>query len=458
MTMNKFTYTGLLLIFLAFCLDACGDDYRAEDSDFPTIKQNIFVVPENASSKVYQHYVPKTNNIAEVNVNEKIKFVAAYSIDGSYTEATDYAADNFKLKWTLKNDVSHNMAFSYTFSEAGIYTAYLETTDLNGDSMKDSVEVYVNTHVSIALKNPPNKYNLVDPKNDDGLELQWEANGIDPWEDSYCTLYISEDRNSVWDTPLGNLACDQGATLMGSFIPSATKSTDTSLTFYWGMTINTTSNAGGYDQDTSKIFKFTTKFTRDFNPILTIPIVLKSFNNKFPIKTEIKIINSAGRVLSTLYNSNPQAVFSQRFPSQSKLKIVACEISMTEYGCDSTTVELLPKTTTIIDTIYLQDRTRPGFTPFKTRISKKDSIQFYALDKGSGINPSTVAVQLNQEQQKFIQDSLLVSFKNTCKGTCELALYAEDFAKNKSADIYWTVTTEKDSAFIEGPFSRLGER
>lgn len=449
--MNKFRHINLLCACCIAFFTACSDDTRIDNADVPKIEPHVFVIPENYSNDAYKHFLPK--DTVEVDVNEKIKFVAAYSIDGSYQQSTSYAADNFQQKWTIGNENSHNLAYPYSFAKAGIQTVYLETIDLYADTTKDSVVVIVNTPSVITLKNPPNNYNIVDSENKDGLEMQWEITGIDTWETANCNIYISEDQDLVWEYPIGSVPCDHGALLSGSLVPSA-GSADSSHIFYWGVSMKVTSITGKIETISSDISKFITTFISKDLSKLVIPIALKSLDDTREAMTEIKIISRDGNVLSTLYSSAPKRTLSKKIIGQSGIKVLVCETVRAEYGCDSVIVDAYPQTTTVTDTITLVDKIRPGVLPLQKGIGKKDSIRFSVLDNGSGINISTLAVKINQVQQKANIDGNTVSLKNSCKGNCELFFYIEDFAGNKSADLYWTLTVENDSTFIEGPFPR----
>lgn len=454
MRMNQFKHMNLLCLLIVMFLFACGDDSLIEVSDTPKIETHIFVVPESFSNDVFKYYSSK--DTVEVDVNQKIKFIAALSVNGMLENIeASKAFDNVEMQWTIGQEKTSKVTVPYTYTKPSIHTIYLEAKDLFGDSTRDSVVVLVNTPASIALKSPYDKYNLVDPENEDGLELQWDANGIDEWEKASCTVYISYEKENVWNNSLGTIPCEQGATLAGPLI-SPDDSKDYSYTFYWGVTMNTHSNIGTTEQVSSEIFSFTTTFPNKKKSKLIIPVLLKSHHNNTPSLLEINILNNIGNTIATLHgNGMDRETFEKKIDPQSNVKIVVCDMGTTEYGCDSVIVDALPQATTFLDTIKLFDRTRPGLAPLKTKISPTDSISFLALDNGSGIDQSSIKVLIDQKILDVNFEDDILTFPNTCKSSCEISIELEDFAGNKNANLFWKISTKKKSAIIEGPFFRM---
>lgn len=457
----KFKFLQLLAASTAAIFLSCSDS-EIQSSDVPEITQSIFIVPENYYGEPYaSHYLPSDKFY--VNVNAKIKICGIYAINGEYV-TTDKATPYYiSHKWTIDNDESTSSAVYYSFDKAGIHEVTFETLDHLGDTLSTHATIYVNTPAKVALQSPANNYNQVDGANKNGTELSWNVTGIDPWETAYCTVYASYDYESVWESTLGNLDCSESANLIGELDAIITEKGDTidhrtePSTIYWGVQATTKNERGHEEHAYSEVFNFSTKLKNNGEAILELPIVCQF--SPFSEKSKLSgvIVSSSGDTLSSFISYTGSILIKKALQPESNIKVIVCDEGRTEFGCDSLVIDLTPNTKNIKDTLFLQDKIKPNTVPVKTDLSSSDSIQFFILDNGSGVNASKIQVILNADTLKSTFNNNIVTFANKCGKDCNLSISTEDYARNKTPDVYWKIKVNGSATQISGPFTKSVE-
>ena len=132
--------------------------------------------------------------------------------------------------WQFGDGASSSSATTtHTYTSAGNYTATCIVTDVDGDSDSDfrTISVSANQCPSISLSSPGNGIQTTDAD----PTLKWS--GYDPNGDSLTyVLYIDDDSNP-FSGPLNTYA-----TISTSYNPSLTVSSNSSITYYWGVTVS----------------------------------------------------------------------------------------------------------------------------------------------------------------------------------------------------------------------------
>lgn len=454
---NKFLLLSFFSTAIALMHVSCTDA-EIHASDVPELTQSIIVVPESFYGDPYPIYSPSDKFY--VNVNEKIRICGAYFLNGKYI-TTDKAVPYYIThKWRIENNEGTASSIYYSFEKAGTHEVYFETLDLLGDTLRTSATIYVNTPTAITLQSPANNYNQVDGDNENGIELSWGISGIDPWETSYCTLYASYSKYTIWESPLGNMDCMGSVNLLGELNADVSPKGDTidhsqeTSTIYWGVRAITKNEKGQTEQAYSDVFNFSTKLKNDGAAIIEIPVV--SLFNPFPERSKLigAILSAAGDTLSIISENKSTTNIQKTLSPQSNIKILICDAIRTEYGCDSMTINLAPNTKTITDTLFLRDKVKPNMVPVNTDLSTDDPIKFMILDNGSGVNGSKVSAMINADTVQTKYESNVVAITNTCPNECSLVINAEDYAKNKTPDVYWKIKVNDTETKILGPFAK----
>lgn len=252
---------------------SCGDDARFVESDQSVISENIYVSPEKFNGAIHVFYAPQKNVF--LSPNENVKFSAIFTLNKNVLDA-DQAVNYYQsVLWELNGEKFNIASFRYTFHDPGEYTGTLQVIDNYGDTIYDTVNVFVNTPTHIYLSNPRDKYNQAGAGFNDTLNLKWEIQGLDPWETSTCTVFGSTEKREVWENPLGEATCDEAVNLIGNgsedilaYLPPYY-----SETYYWGVVLKVSNEQGISEIDTSEIFSFSTQIPNTKTSVLHIPIV-----------------------------------------------------------------------------------------------------------------------------------------------------------------------------------------
>ena len=455
--MNKLLCISLFA--LSITLTACGDEHLVEQ-ETATLKQYVFAGPDGFNGYIANYYDPVTEIYVEQG--QTIKFFAGYSAGARiYTDET--LQQNYNgLLWKIDESTYNLSSFRHTFSTPGEYKGSLETTDYFGDTLRTTFKIYVNTPNSITLEQPYDGYNQASPNNNQGLTLQWNISGIDPWETPRCLIFMDYDPENVWDSPLGYTDCNSPVTLKGSLIQSYDAVTqeyisayDSSFTLYWGAKMFTKSQSGREYRDSTEIFHFSTKIL-DETSTLKIPLVYSHYRDNSILQTEIYLISEEGDTLQTLTNNLVYNTITTKVEPQNGLKIVLKETYRREYASESLVVDIPAHTVLTTDTVFLKDQTPPQIAIINDQVLNSDSIAFYIYDDGSGLNASKLIVTLDFDTLNFNYNTPTLTFYKNCFNTCRLSIVGEDYSKNSLPDVYWTIQNVPGYRLISGPYPNEG--
>jgi len=448
----------LLIIFSWFV--SCSDS-NISDSDIVHLTQKIYVVPEGFTGEPYN----KTYSSEKffIDIKERVRICVVYSINGNPLSTNESIKFYNTHKWYIEDNEINSHSVYYSFNKAGIYKIKFETIDHLGDTLISHADIYVGTPASISLQSPVDKYNLIDGENKNGIELSWNIYGIDSWENPTCFLYAHYDPDMVWGSSLGEMDCNIPVQLYGRLdydIDSNNQVVDHKIdnaTIYWGVQAYIKNEQGNIEKIRSKIFSFSTKIDNPDSAVVEIPVLCKY--SQYPNSSHLKgmFISSTGDTLSIVHDSSGQTVIRQTLEAQSNIKFTICDTILKEYGCNSMTLNLAPRSKTITDTLFLLDKTKPSILPLKTKISTKSDLDFMMFDNGAGLNVSKIRALMDEDSLRPSIKGSTVSVPNTCKSACELTISGEDYASNKTPDIYWNIIVDKDTTLIKGPFTRFKE-
>ena len=463
MKFKFYSLSTLLAIAITSLMSSCSDA-EIHSSDTPELSQSIFIVPETAFGEPYKDGLYDPAEEFYVKIKKKIRICGVYSIDNEYI-STNQATPYFNThKWVIDDNETNGSSLYHAFDKAGIHKISFETVDILGDTLLSHANVYVGSPVSVSLQYPPNRYNQVDGENSAGLELSWNVYGIDPWEYSICIIYASYFRDSIWEKPLGETECNAKVDLMGRLnldidenANEINHSIDNS-TIYWAVRAITKNKIGNIEQNFSEVFSFSTTLENNTKAIIEVPVAC--MHSQDPDKSQLKgaFISATGDTLAKFSKVKANSVIRQTLSPQSNVKIVVCDTVLTEYSCNSMTVNLPPSTKTTTDTLFLQDKVKPNMVPVFSDLPTTDQIKFFVLDNGSGINASKITVIMNGDSLQTTFKNNILSIPNTCKNECNLSIYAEDYAKNKVPDVQWKIKVNKAITNINGPYAKMEDK
>ena len=434
----------ILPIFAVFAavLCSCGDSTLVGDNDTPKIAQYVSVATSNAE------FLYDDNDSIFVELGETIKFNIGISVGGNANILDSLNNFYSSVLWNIDGDMYNIGKFRYAFQTPGQKKGYLETVDHFGDTLRNHFEIFVNTPSKISLAFPYDGYNQAEPLNKEGFPLRWNNTGIDPWETSRCFIFINESIDSLWNSPLGSLSCENSVTLRGEFTE------DSAATFYWAIAQIVQSPSGKIYTDTSEVFHFSTKLLDGDSSVINIPLVLEDYRLiNSNIFTKITLVNVYGDTIKVLENASSSTTISTRVAPQTGLQVYFDETLRSEYRHEPITVDIPSRSVIDLDTVRLTDRIAPQTSVTGIDFLIENGITFYVYDDGAGTGISRLNVLLDNDTLLFSYISPVLTVFPKCEYSCKLKITGSDYAKNEMPNQYWVITNNEGHYFINGPLS-----
>ena len=466
----SFVLATALSLAAMFTVSGCGDDYLVSENSLPILQQHIFVLPDRYANQPYLFSSPVST--VYLDTNETVKFWAAYTLDSTYITSDSADAHYLSHSWTIEGEEYNISPLRFSFKTPGYRQAILQTIDLFQDTLRDTLDIFVNTPGKISLVAPVNGFNQVKPNSDSEVEIRWMLGGLDPWETSTCNVFASFYQDSVWDHNLGSVDCLEKARFVGTFLADSLldyldehPDADTSVTLYWAMRVIFRAKGGFVEVDSTEIFHFSTLFLHEDSSVITIPINYEDYR-KNKTWTRVTITDKLGDTLFFETIRSVPATVSAKVAPQTGLRINVEEMSKTEFQAEEITVNTSFGAQTIVDTVRLRDKVQPQVAP-RTGIdfgsddrndpTLGDTVYFYALDNGSGINQNKISVTVDADTVEHVYQEPFIKFKRPCMRTCKIRVSVEDYAHNVSPQVFWNFTPDSRDSVIIGPFSELGD-
>ena len=459
-----FSHTTLLCLLLL--LTSCREEALISPKDLQFLQQGILTTTWT------ENYIRHTEQVDTLYINqgETVLFTAGYSLNGT-TVSQDSAINLYNSHyWEIEGDTIGTYSAEYQFDSVGYHTCVLKTVDFAGDTLKDTVHIFVGTPLKISLVTPPLQ-SSVEPLSSDYIELNWDVSGIDPWEKSECVVYaaVSDDipiaPSTRWIDILDSVSfldandCKSGIRLKGPLISElwlqnyGINLRDSSLTIYWGVKATAYTSNGFQEVDTD-VSAFNTLFLGGDSSIIQIKPVYTSLVTGTSISTKIVLLSALGDTLKSLTYDTPGKPLNIKVKPQSGLRIYAFETKQTDYEANPVTIDVPARTKVrLADSIVFVDKVPPKAAPVKTAFALTDSVKFYFMDNGSGISQAQKKIVVaDYDTVGAVYESSIISFENPCHRTCKLKIPIPDNAKNRNTEMYWKLEPGKDSLRISGPF------
>ena len=465
--MNKHFFV-ITLVGLFLLLAGCREDAQISRTDIQFLQQGIQVSFWNDEERFIRH--TEMLDTLYINQGETVIFTSVYALNGN-TIPSDSAMNLYAYHyWVLEGNSINATSFEHTFDSTGYYIGTLSTIDYTGDTLKDTIHIFVGTPLTISLVTPPPNAGI-EPLSNEYIELNWDISGLDPWEKSSCTVYaavtegVALSKNTHWLDILDSVSvlsegdCKNGVRLKGPLISEKWLQTnglnlkDTSLMVYWGVKA-TAYNDFGYVEQAKDASSFSTLFLGRKNSIIHVNPVYEGLTPGTKISAKFILISALGDTIKTVSHNKANEPLNINALPQSGLHIYPYESKLTDYEAEPIVIDVPERTMIrLADSIVFTDKIPPKTSPVKTSLSLTDSVRFYFMDNGSGINPTQKKfIIADFDTVNVIYESDILSFANPCRRECKIRIPIPDNAKNRNSDLFWKLEPGKDSLQITGPF------
>jgi len=442
------------LFLLASALSSCGENFY-NDKLPVTLSQNVYMLPDGYNGSIDHSGIYPIQG-ATVEKGQSVRFMAVHTLNGENL-TSDVAANIYKsILWEIDGEYFNLSSFRYTFKKAGLIEGKLYTVDEYDDILVNDFSIRVNTPEEFTLDYPYDGYNLAEPSKATDLPFRWTLTGIDEWEDSECEVFLSTQPESLYVSRIATMDCQENANLWGPIVGDSAMLykmgidlRKESFTFYWTVKYTIISDGDRRTPAYSPVYHFTTKYLNDSLSTLRVPIYYKNFGLEDisePFKTIAYVVSASGDTLKTYTGTQPQQEILYNLPSQNGVKIYFKELSKKDYKADPIQVDLLPGAVVETAPVYFVDQVPPQVAPVRTTFSRSSDIEFYFYDDGSGIQPGTMQLNINDiPLLSEWSDSLLIAGSYTCGSQCYITIKGNDFAGNILPETNWYMSLNKDN-------------
>ncbi len=442
---------GLFLLTLLWLI-GCGNDSRFDSGDVPRLNAFIHFVPESQfGSSPLQFASVRNKAVAQ---GESGTFSAEIRVGGE--TVPDDRMSEFVLNFSWEIQGKHFVSSSVTqhFPDSGIFDAVLHTVDFFGDTLHDTLSLYVTTPLSIEAVFPEDKDNSIDPFDSAGVLFRVETFGVNSWQSSLCSLFISMEKSSVWDSPFAEIPCNGTFSLRGPLSRNDTSFfSDTSYSLYWAVKAVIPDSEMPFDRDSSVVRTISTALMGTDNSTLLVPIRYKFLPSGTRPDGVVFLLNAAGDTLdSTFFHQNPTTIrFSNLKAGTFRIRVQ--EKRLVEYGSLSQEIALRASSFSILDTLLLNDSISPNRVAASAKTALSDSVRFFLYDGGSGVSEQSILVLQDRDTLEYALNGDVLSFLPTCSFVCSVSVFLRDFAGNAAVPVQWTILSDGDSLDVLGPFN-----
>ena len=468
--MNKI-FSAITLTCLFLLLAGCREDAQISRTDIQFLQQGILVTT-SSNEDFYTRHTEQLDTLY-INQGERVIFTAGYALNGN-SIPSDSALNLYAYHfWELEGDSINATSFEHTFDSVGYRIGILNTIDYTGDTLKDTIHIFVGTPLNITLVAPAPDMSI-DPLADDYVELNWDISGIDPWEKSFCAAFavvaegVTMSQNTKWLDILDSLDdlsendCKTGMRLKGPLISPqwlqkyGIDPKDSSLTVYWGVKAYASTDYG-FEEHTSDVSSFNTLFIGKKNSVIQIKPIYEGITAGTEISAKIVLVSALGDTIKTVAYKKVNEPQNIVVSPQSGLHIYAYETLLNDYEAKPLVIDV-PESSKIRlgDSIVFTDKIPPKASPVKNALALTDSIKFYFMDNGSGISPSQKTFVIADFDTVYAAyESPVLSFANPCRKECEIRIPIPDNVRNRNSEVFWKLTPGRDSLLITGPFVQM---
>ncbi len=469
---RPFFAVALACFFLLFT--GCREDAVISRTDIQFLQQGILVTHWSDEDH-YSKYTEQLDSLY-INQGEQVLFTAGYAINGNAI-SSDSAMNLYSSHyWELEGESINSTTIESRFDSVGYRFTVLNTIDFSGDTLRDTLHIFVGSPLDITLVTPTSDAHI-EPLSDDYIELNWDISGIDPWESSECAVYavvaegVSLSKSTHWLDILDSVNalsigdCKNGMRLKGPLISekwlqmNGLDLKDTSLMVYWGVKA-TAFTENGFEELAKDASSFSTKFIGRKNSVIQIKPIYEGLTPGSSISTKIVLVNASGDTLKTIPYTDTSKPKSINIQPQSGLQIYPYESKLTDYEAKPIVIDVPERSMLRLgDSIVFTDKIPPKAAPVKSAFALTDSIRFYFMDNGSGINPTQKKFVLaDYDTINAVYEQSILSFVNPCRRECKIKIPIPDNARNRNAELFWRMVPNKDSLRITGPFVQMEEQ
>ena len=437
-----FTIRMRLIVFALICLGfiACDDSYQFRSENESIIRQELYHVPEHLYASSL--WIPTPQKTDTVALGSKIKVWSQYYYGDEPINQGDIEFYLQRIYWVVHgNDTLQSGNRELTLDQPGVFPITLNGVDYWGDTLSDTLNIYVNTPLSIQLVEPYHLMALPPSQDSLGVAFYFELKGVDSWEVPDCYISVSTDPDSLWESIFWEVPC---------YSPTRLPIFGNDSLYYWSAFATTGEQP--IQNTTSPIWTFRIRRSQDTTSHLRVPL---GFLDQGPSAVaRIRLLNELGQeIRDTLIPEGEPWVDFVNLPPASALQVLVNAPDYPDYTPDTQTVVLPVGGFTTSSSVVLTDSIPPRIWPQTNVYVTSKRITFNLEDLGSGLAQESYSVEIQGPQSiDFSNLTHSVQVDLSGKLPCKLTIKAKDGTGNTAGlDQFWYVYSS-DSIRIAGPY------
>jgi len=439
------------VLFLLLLIAGCGNGKLYSKSDAQQIRAGIHVVPQELLG-ITGFEIP-AGHTTMIPLGKSAEFWGLLELNGETLAIELPDSLPYKTYWTLGKDSIMNNPFRKTFDQAGIDTLVYHVIDQRGDTLHDTMEIFVNTPLTISPLQPAPDRLDVSPSSSQELAFIWNLQGVDSWETPLVRLTLAPTANEIESAfPLDSTSSDNLTVSSRGACP-----TDSSCRFWWKLvaTVHSALPPSTIDSaHTDNLFFQTRRLSTDF---VQMKIGLSSNAVRIGGGVWVHSIHSAYQTqVNWMVDTVARTATSPLMPAGTWL-VIAGDSLHSDIEPDSLQV-ILPagiyhNQGTLLE---LNDNIPPQIMYLNTTAPStiKDSLVFELFDFGSGVDTNSISVSASTLQVSRKGTKLTLSWSAITNGTApaQIRIIAKDFAANSTENSYWKTQISSGHIILSGPF------
>lgn len=432
----------LALLFTVF-LFGCGNQNRFEKEDHNPITVQIRVIPEDQFGEEPTHF--PYSRYTSVTLGGALEFWAMPILGDSLITQAEAESEGYLNTplWMVEGEVISDYAVRYRFEKAGIDTVRFYAIDPLGDTLRDSIFIYVDTPLKLNVHSPEKVVLDFDPNQQQGLQFEWSLQGVDSWENPWVVLYLTKDSSTLLNEYFAVSSTGSLRVPTEDLCPP-----DTNCRLWWRVVAVTTTYERGAPirADSSQIFILQTRRTDTELSQAFIPLVAPDVNLTSSIIAQADLVGENFQIAWTV-DTAKSLIESPLIPAGTWVLRV-WDNAHPEYQADSTILKIGPGVLfNVAEPIVLRDLVAPQIFPIlgtnELLSTTNDTLWFFISDYGSGLD--TAATKVKWPGVKFLMQGNKIGIPWVSLTSQDRAvgiqIIATDLAGNTSGTCTWKFQT-----------------
>lgn len=429
----------IVLLLILSALFGCGERGRYESTDVSPIQVGLHLIPESKFGT--DPLLVAASRYGAVTVGGSVELWAVLHVDGRVLTQVEADAESllgYPL-WEVEGNFIGDYSLRYKFNKAGMDTVRFSAIDALGDTLRDSMILYIDAPLQLQALSPSPATLDLTPDDSLGVYFQWQLDGVDSWEDPWVALYLSADSSSLLSQTPWISSTNSMRIRLESICPP-----DSNCRLWWKLVAATSTYSPGAPTRSDSTNTFILQTRRTDTDMAKAILGLHTPELQISSSTWVKSHRLGDSVEKEWEIDSATGTASSPFLEPGIWVLTGGDSYFPEYRADSMLLTLGPGELHNLDEFFsIEDHIAPQAylqSPLNQTVKVvNDSLWFHIQDFGSGVDTSSIEASWPGSTPKRVGDRIL--FRWNSLTSQDLAGYiriqSSDNSGNKSARCSW---------------------